>query len=153
MGFTWSSGARRSLRFVLFPHPRRSDLLPRQQASRRCRTRACKSGGPRHDSASYRLPKQGKDPDRSCGSLAVRRCPPRPSNALPRSDPRGPSTGPPRRHFRTDARDPPDLGATFPDASRSLRPGCHTGLPLMGLSKDRPSIVQAVESDSQAHIG
>jgi len=52
-------------------------------------------------------------------------------------------------YFRTDARDPPDLGADFPDAHQSLRPGGEAGFPLLGLSKDRPSIVQAVESDSR----
>jgi len=49
-----------------------------------------------------------------------------------------------------DARDPPDLGADFPDASRSLRPGREAGFPLLGLSKDRPSIVQVEESDSRS---
>jgi len=52
-------------------------------------------------------------------------------------------------YFRRDARDPPDLGADFPDAHQSLRPGRQAGFPLLGLSKDRPSIVQAAESDSR----
>jgi len=53
------------------------------------------------------------------------------------------------RYFRMDVRDPPDLGADFPDAHQSLRPGRQAGFPLLGLSKDRPSIVQAVKSDSR----
>jgi len=44
-------------------------------------------------------------------------------------------------YFHSDARDPPDLGADFPDAFRSLRPSRKAGFPLLGLSKDRPSIV------------
>jgi hypothetical protein len=47
-----------------------------------------------------------------------------------------------RLHFRSSARDPPDLDADFPDAFRSLRPGRKAGFPLLGLSKDRPSIVR-----------
>jgi len=48
------------------------------------------------------------------------------------------------------ARDPPDLGAVSHDTSRSLRPSRKAGFPLMGLSKDRPSIVRIAESDSRA---
>jgi hypothetical protein len=36
------------------------------------------------------------------------------------------------------------------DAFRSLPPGSQAGLPLLGMSKDRPSIVQAAESVSRA---
>ena len=46
-----------------------------------------------------------------------------------------------RLYLHTGSRDPPDLGADFPDAFRSLRPGRKAGFPLLGLSKDRPSIV------------
>jgi len=53
------------------------------------------------------------------------------------------------QNFRTDSRDPPDLGANYPDAFRSLRPGRKAGFPLVGLSKDRPSIVSIAESDSR----
>jgi hypothetical protein len=53
------------------------------------------------------------------------------------------------QNFRTDSRDPPDLGANYPDAFRSLRPGRKAGFPLVGLSKDRPSIVSITESDSR----
>jgi hypothetical protein len=53
-------------------------------------------------------------------------------------------------HFRSGSPDPPDLGADYPDAYRSLRPGCKAGFPLVGLSKDRPSIVQASESGSRS---
>jgi hypothetical protein len=42
------------------------------------------------------------------------------------------------QNFRTDSRDPPDLGANYPDAFRSLRPGRKAGFPLLGLSKDLP---------------
>jgi hypothetical protein len=49
--------------------------------------------------------------------------------------------------------DPPDLGADFPGAFRSLRPGRAreraAGFPLVGLSKERPSIVPAEESASR----
>jgi hypothetical protein len=41
----------------------------------------------------------GKNSGRSRGSLAVHCCPPRPWSALPRSGPRGPSTGPLTRTF------------------------------------------------------
>jgi hypothetical protein len=51
-------------------------------------------------------------------------------------------------HVNDGARDPPDLGA-IPDAFRSLRPGSYTGFPLLGLSKDRPSIVQVRECVSR----
>ena len=66
----------------------------------------------------------------------------RPSRTLDRSAP---------PHECKVVRDPPDLGA-IADASRSLRPDTarpktvEAGFPLMGLSKDRPSIVQAAES-------
>jgi len=63
-----------------------------------------------------------------------------------RSDPRGPSTGSLACFLKAGSRDPPDLGADFPDAFRSLRPGRKAGFPLLGLSKDRPSIVRIVES-------
>jgi hypothetical protein len=56
-----------------------------------------------------------------------------------------------RQHFRPGSPDPPDLGAYSPDAHRSLRPGREAGFPLLGLSKDRPFIVQASESDSRSH--
>jgi hypothetical protein len=69
-----------------------------------------------------------------------------PSGASPRLGPRGPSTGPLACTWSTGSRDPPDLGADFPDAFRSLRPGRKAGFPLLGLSKDRPSIVSIVES-------
>jgi hypothetical protein len=54
----------------------------------------------------------------------------------------------------TVAHDPPDLGADFPDAFRSLRPvvlarANDAGFPLVGLSKERPSIVPAGESASR----
>jgi hypothetical protein len=53
--------------------------------------------------------------------------------------PRGPyDQGAP--HANACARDPPDLDADFPVASRSMRPSLSAGLPLLGLSKDRPSI-------------
>jgi hypothetical protein len=45
------------------------------------------------------------------------------------------------RHVKTRARDPPDLDADSPVASRSMRSDLPAGLPLLGLSKDRPSIV------------
>jgi len=51
-------------------------------------------------------------------------------------------------HVNDGARDPPDLGA-ISDAFRSLRPGSYAGFPLLGLSKDRPSIVQAGECVSR----
>jgi hypothetical protein len=56
------------------------------------------------------------------------------------------------QNFRTDSRDPPDLGANYPDAFRSLRPGRKAGFPLVGLSKDRPSIVSITESDSRKRL-
>jgi hypothetical protein len=56
-----------------------------------------------------------------------------------RGSPRGPyDQGAP--HANACERDPPDLDADFPVASRSLRPSLPAGLPLLGLSKDRPSI-------------
>jgi hypothetical protein len=45
------------------------------------------------------------------------------------------------RHVKACARDPPDLDADSPVASRSMRSDLPAGLPLLGLSKDRPSIV------------
>ena len=41
------------------------------------------------------------------------------------------------------SRDPPDLDAGSPVTSRSVRSGLPAGLPLLGLSKDRPSIVSS----------
>jgi len=57
-----------------------------------------------------------------------------------------------RQNLRTDSRDPPDLGANYPDAFRSLRPGRKAGFPLVGLSKERPSIVSITESDSRKRL-
>jgi hypothetical protein len=55
-------------------------------------------------------------------------------------DPRGPyDRGAP--HAKACARNPPDLDADFPVASRSMRSDLLVELPLLGLSKDRPSIV------------
>jgi hypothetical protein len=55
-------------------------------------------------------------------------------------DPRGPyDRGAP--HAKACARNPPDLDADFPVASRSMRSDLPVELPLLGLSKDRPSIV------------
>jgi hypothetical protein len=45
------------------------------------------------------------------------------------------------RHVKTCARDPPDLDADSPVASRFMRSDLPAGLALLGLSKDRPSIV------------
>jgi len=54
--------------------------------------------------------------------------------------PRGPyDRGAP--HAKACARVPPDLDADSPVASRSMRSDLPAGLPLLGLSKDRPSIV------------
>jgi hypothetical protein len=39
------------------------------------------------------------------------------------------------------------------DAFRSLQPGFQAGFPLLGLSKDRPSIVSITESDSRKRLG
>jgi hypothetical protein len=63
-------------------------------------------------------------------------------------DPRGPyDRGAP--HAKACARNPPDLDADFPVASRSMRSDLLVELPLLGLSKDRPSIVPIEESDSR----
>jgi hypothetical protein len=50
------------------------------------------------------------------------------------------------RHVLACARDPPDLDADSPVASRSMRSDLPAGLPLLGLSKDRPSIVSEPKS-------
>jgi len=82
---------------------------------------------------------RGENPDRFRGCW-LRRSPPRPS-AVAHRGPRGPyDRGAP--HADACARDPPDLDADFPVAFRSMRSDLPAGLPLLGLSKDRPSIVQ-----------
>jgi hypothetical protein len=84
----------------------------------------------------------GTSPGRFRG-VWLHRSPPRPSEQrlpAPRRGPRGPyDRGAP--HAKACARDPPGLDADSPVASRSMRSSLPAGLPLLGLSKDRPSIV------------
>jgi hypothetical protein len=83
------------------------------------------------------------------GSLAVPRCPPWPSRVSPRA-------GPPRTHRPGRAssravksvRDPPDLGADSRRVPVLAAPAVRPELPLLGLSKDRPSIVRTSGSPS-----
>jgi hypothetical protein len=65
---------------------------------------------------------------------------------------RGPIDRVEHRHESDGARDPPDLGAVT-DAFQSLRPGLHAGFPLLGLSKERPSIVRTPGSPSPGWSG
>jgi hypothetical protein len=73
----------------------------------------------------------------------LHRSPPRPSMHGPFGVHRGPRGPYDRgaRHAKACVRDPPDLDADSPVASRSMRSDLPAGLPLLGLSKDRPSIV------------
>jgi hypothetical protein len=84
----------------------------------------------------------GTSPGRFRG-VWLHRSPPRPSTphlSVARGGPRGPYDRD-APHANACARDPPDLDADFPVASRSMRSSLSAELPLLGLSKDRPSIV------------
>jgi len=54
-----------------------------------------------------------------------------------------PTTGCAKSRNTVFAPDPPDLDADFPVASRSVPSDLPVGLPLLGFSKDRPSIVRS----------
>jgi hypothetical protein len=141
MWFTWSSGAYGS--FV--PHPplaagrgtccRSSDPrppMPREFAP---------GHGPRHASTSTGATCGGKNSGRSCGSLAVHCCPPRPSNTSPRSGPRGPSTGPLACVCTQVRATLLTLTPTFPTRSGPCDPAAKPGFLSWGCPKIRPSIV------------
>lgn len=66
----------------------------------------------------------------------------------PRTGPFGPSTGPLAKTFVPACVTLLTLAPTL-SAYPVLRPSRKAGFPLMGLSKDRPSVVQAAESDSR----
>jgi len=152
MGFVWSSGAEG------LPAPLLSSRLRCESAAeaaiRRADARAFAPGhGPRHVSASGRYRLRGEDPvdvaapwpfTAALRDLGARRRALASEDGSLRTLDRSA-----RQNFRTAARDPPDLDAVCHDASRSLRPSRQAGFPLMGLSKDRPSVVQAAESDSR----
>lgn len=63
------------------------------------------------------------------------------SQSCVRRDPRGPYNQGAKRLKNKPSLDPLDLDAGSPVTSRSIRFGHTTELPLMGFSKDRPSIV------------
>jgi len=94
---------------------------------------------------------RGENPGRFRGAL-LHRSPPRPSIARltpHHRDPRGPYD-PGANAFELSlewirSHDPPDLDADFPVTSRSVRFGDQAESPLLGFSKDRPSIVHSRE--------
>jgi hypothetical protein len=138
MWFTWSSGACGS--FV--PHPPRAagrGTRCRSSDPRLSMPRFWAPGhGPRHASTSTGATCGGKKSDRSCGSLAVHCCPPRPWNASPRSGPRGPSIGPLtgiRMQVRATLL---TLAPTFPTRSGPCDPAAKPGFLSWGCPKIAP---------------
>jgi hypothetical protein len=117
---------------------------------RLCRCCALAPGhGPRHTSTIDRCHLRGEElrsrlrlPGRSLlPSATLKRVAAlRPSRTLDRFA---------RRHFRSGARDPPDLDADFPDAFRSLRPGRKAGFLSWGCPKIAPPSYTIEESDSR----
>jgi len=135
--FTWSSGAGS-------PCGSASSSLPRDLGT------CCRSSdpalpmllalghGPRHASTSSGATCGGKNSGRSRGSLAVHCCPPRPWKRV--SALRSSRTFDRSAHhdFRSDARDPPDLGANNPTRSGPCDPAAKPGFLSWGCPKIAP---------------
>jgi hypothetical protein len=146
MWFTWPSGACGP--FV--PHPPHAagrGIRCRSRESVRVDAALLALGhGPRHAATSTGATCGGKNSGRSCGSLAVHCCPPRSWSTSPRSDPRGPSTGP-LTCIRTQVRATLlTLAPTFPTRSGPCDPAAMPGFLSWGCPKIAPPSYRIPES-------
>jgi len=93
-------------------------------------------------------PPRGKGVRSSSWLGGLHHRPPRPSRTCSRrfAGPRGSADRAVRSIVKWNVRAPHDLGAVFPDTTWSVPPDIAIGLPLVGLSKERPSIGQVEES-------
>jgi hypothetical protein len=147
MGFTWSSGAKLAFRLVLLPSPRaptraaEADRVPLDTCALALhegpRPPACRTVLSRAGKIPIEVTAPGRSPlpSATLEHVAV----PRPSRTLDRSA---------CHTFPCGSATLLTLRAVFPVAPGPCDPA-HTGFPLMGLSKDRPSIVFAEESVSK----